>query len=177
MGNFSGGFHFLISTIFDILAFIVMLRFIMQYTRASFNNPVGDLVVKATNPALMPLRKVVPGFKGHDLAAIVLVFIILLVKYLLLTVIGGTSGAAVLPLALLGILKTAIDVFLICIIVRVILSWVTPGGHALSGLLSTITSPILDPIQRVIPPFNGLDLSPLVAILILYFIKIVLGLG
>jgi len=68
----------LITTIFDIFAFIVMLRFIMQYTRASFNNPVGDLIVKATNPLLMPLRKFIPGVGGHDIAAIVLVFLILL---------------------------------------------------------------------------------------------------
>jgi len=135
-----------------------MLRFIMQYTRASFANPVGDLIIKATNPLLMPLRKFVPGFKGQDIAALVLVFLILLVKYILLTALGG------------------VDVFLITIIVRVILSWVSPGGHALSGLLHSVTSPILDPIQKFIPPFNGLDLSPLVAILILYFIKIVLGL-
>ncbi len=176
MGNFSGGFQFLISTIFDIFAFIVMLRFIMQYTRASFSNPVGELVVKATNPFLMPLRKIVPGIGGQDIAALVLVFLILLVKYILLTALGGASWVAALPLALLGVLGTAIDVFLICIIVRVILSWVSPGGHALSGVLSSVTSPILNPVQRFIPPFNGLDLSPLVAILILYFLKIVLGL-
>jgi len=176
MGNFSGGFQFLISTIFDIFAFIVMLRFIMQYTRASFNNPVGDLVVKATNPFLMPLRKIVPGIGGHDVAALALVFLILLVKYILLTALGGASAAAALPLALLGVLGTAIDVFLITIIVRVILSWVAPGGHALSGVIHSVTAPILNPVQRFIPPFNGLDLSPLVAILILYFLKIVLGL-
>lgn len=181
MGNFSGGFQFLITTIFDIFAFIVMLRFLMQYTRASFANPVGDLIVKATNPFLMPLRKIIPGFKGHDLAALVLVFLILLVKYILLIGISGGGGnvswVALLPLSLLGVLGTAIDVFIITIIVRVILSWVTPGGHALSGLLDSVTSPILNPVQKFLPPFNGLDLSPLVAILILYFIKIVLGLG
>ena len=176
MGNFSGGFHFLITTIFDIFAFIVMLRFIMQYTRASFSNPVGDLIVKATNPLLMPLRKFIPGVGGHDVAAIVLVFLILLVKYILLTALGGATWVAALPLALLGVLGTAIDVFLITIIIRVILSWVSPGGHALSGLLHSVTSPMLNPIQKFIPPFNGLDLSPLVAILILYFIKIVVGL-
>ncbi len=176
MGNFSGGFQFLITTIFDIFAFIVMLRFIMQYTRASFDNPVGDLIVRATNPVLMPLRKVIPGIGGHDIAALVLVFLILLVKFILLTAIGGATWVAALPLALLGVLGTAIDVFLICIIVKVILSWVTPGGHALSGLLHSVTAPILNPVQKILPPLNGLDLSPLVAILLLTFVKIVLGL-
>lgn len=153
-----------------------MLRFIMQYTRASFDNPVGDLIVRATNPVLMPLRKVIPGIGGHDIAALVLVFLILLVKFILLTAIGGATWVAALPLALLGVLGTAIDVFLICIIVKVILSWVTPGGHALSGLLHSVTAPILNPVQKILPPLNGLDLSPLVAILLLTFVKIVLGL-
>jgi len=183
MGNFNDGFHWLISTVFDIFAFIVMLRFIMQYTRASFSNPVGDLIVKATNPFLKPLRKIVPGIGGHDIAALVLVFLILLLKYFLLFSLGAAgpgvgAGAMFLGgtlLALKGVLVTAIDVFLITILVRVILSWVQPGGHALSGLLESVTSPVLGPIGKLIPPFNGLDLSPLVAMLILYFIKIVLG--
>ena len=175
MGNVSNGFVWLISTLFDIFAFIVMLRFIMQYTRASFDNPIGDIIVKATSPFLKPLRKFIPGFRGHDVAALVLVFLILLVKYFLISALGAGSVAGALPRALLGIITTAIDVFLITILVRVILSWVQPGGHALSGLLHSVTSPILNPIQKVIPPFNGLDLSPLIAMIILYFFKIVLG--
>ena len=174
MGSLNSGLEFLISTILDIFAFIVMLRFIMQYTRASFANPIGDIIVKATTPFLKPLRKFIPGFKGHDIAAIVWVFLILLVKFFLLSAIGSGGAAGILPRALVGIIGTAIDVFLICIFVRVILSWVQPGGHALSGLLHSVTSPILNPIQRVIPPFNGLDLSPLIAMIILYFFKIVL---
>lgn len=175
MGNVNQGLYFLITTIFDILAFIVMFRFIMQYTRASFANPIGDLITKATSPFLLPMRKVIPGIGGHDVAALVLVFIILFVKYVLLTALGAHSWAAALPRALIGVLVTAIDVFLISILVRVILSWVSPGGHAMSGVLQSVTAPILNPIQRFIPPFNGLDLSPLVAMIILYFIKIVLG--
>jgi len=175
MGNVNSGFVWLISTLFDIFAFIVMLRFIMQYTRASFANPIGEIIVKATTPFLTPLRKIVPGFKGHDLAAIVLVFLILLVKFLLISTFGAGSVAGALPRALMGIIGTAIDVFLITILVRVILSWVQPGGHALSLLLHSVTSSILNPIQKFVPPFNGLDLSPLIAMIILYFFKIVLA--
>ncbi len=175
MGNVSGAFIWLITTLFDIFAFIVMLRFIMQYTRASFSNPIGDIIVKATTPFLKPLRKVIPGVGGHDVAALILVFLILLVKFVVLSALGAGSFAGALPYALLGVLSTAIDVFFITILARVILSWVQPGGHALSGLLHSVTSPILDPIQRFIPPFNGFDLSPLVALIILQFLKIVLG--
>jgi len=175
MGNVGGAFQWLISTLFDIFAFIVMLRFIMQFTRASFSNPIGELIVQATSPLLKPLRKIIPGLGGHDIAALVLVFLILLAKFLLFSVLGWVPYQATIPLALMGVLGTALDVFLIAILVLVILSWVSPGGHPLSGMLRSVTSPILTPMQRIIPPFNGLDLSPLVAMLILYFLKIALG--
>lgn len=178
MGNTGAGFHFLISTIFDIFAFIVMLRFIMQFTRADFSNPIGELIVKATNPFLLPLRKIIPGLRGYDIPAIVLVFLILLAKYLLLSALGmlGAGGwAGTVFFAALGVIGTAIDVFFITILVRVILSWVAPGGHMLSGLLHSVTSPVLGPLQKIVPPFSGFDLSPLVALILLQFLKIVIG--
>lgn len=178
MGNSTSAFTYLISTVFDIFAFVIMLRFIMQYTRASFANPIGEIVVKATNPFLLPLRKFVPGLKGLDLAAIVLCFLVLLIKYLILKGTGIASSlpwAGTLMLALLGLIKTLFDVFFITIIVQVILSWVSPGGHPISGLLHSVTSPVLDPIKKVVPPISGFDLSPLVALLLLGFLRRLIG--
>jgi len=177
MGNTGNAFTYLISTLFDIFAFIIMLRFIMQYTRASFANPVGEIIVKATNPLLMPLRKIVPGLKGLDLAAVVLCFLVLLAKYLVLKATGlapNLPWAGSLMLAAVGLVKTLFDVFFITILVQVILSWVSPGGHPISGLLHSVTSPVLGPIQRVLPPVSGFDLSPLVALLLLQFLRILI---
>ncbi len=56
------------------------------------------------------------------------------------------------------------------IILRVVLSWVPDLAHrfpAVVQAISQITSPILDPIRRLMPPIGGLDLSPLVAMLLL----------
>jgi len=78
-------------------------------------------------------------------------------------------------LALLGLIKTLFDVFFITIIVQVILSWVSPGGHPISGLLHSVTSPVLDPIKKVVPPISGFDLSPLVALLLLGFLRRLIG--
>lgn len=183
MGNAGAGFNFLISTIFNLYAFVVMLRFLMQITRADYYNPVSQFVVKITDPFLKPLRKLIPGFGGYDLAAIVLCFVTLLIKFLLLQTVGGVSpgiGGSVIAAIVgahreVGLIGTIFDVFFFCIIAMVILSWVSPGGNPISSLLRSVTSPILNPIQKVVPPVGGFDLSPLVALIALQFIRILLN--
>lgn len=183
MGNAGAGFNFLISTLFDLYAFVIMLRFLMQATRADYYNPVSQFVVKATDPLLKPLRKVIPGFGGYDIAALVLCFLVLLIKFILLQSIGGVAVAGIggsIVAAIfgayreVGLIGVVFDVFFFSILAMVILSWVSPGGNPISGLLRSITSPILSPIQKFVPPMGGFDLSPLVALIGIQFIRIVL---
>lgn len=183
MGNTGAGFNYLISTLFDLYAFVVMLRFLMQLTRADYYNPISQFVVKATDPLLIPLRRLIPGVGGHDIAALVLCFLILLGKFILLKLIGGVAlaGWASTVIAAImgvqrqvGIIGTAFDVFFFSILAMVILSWVAPGGSPISGLLRSITSPILTPIQKVMPAMGGFDLSPLVALILIQFFRIIL---
>lgn len=184
MGNTGAGFNYLISTLFDLYAFVVMLRFLMQLTRADYYNPISQFVVKITDPLLIPLRRLIPAVGGHDIAALVLCFIVLLAKFVLLKLIGGvafsgwsgTIVAAILGVHReVGIIGTVFDVFFFSILAMVILSWISPGGNPISGLLHSITSPILTPIQKVMPPMGGFDLSPLVALILIQFVRIVLS--
>ena len=58
------------------------------------------------------------------------------------------------------------------ILIRAILSWVQPDPrNPIVQLLERVTGPILYPLQRIIPPLGGIDLSPLVAMLIIELIK------
>jgi len=170
-------FHYLISTLFDLFAMVVMLRFLMQMTRADYYNPVSQFVVKATNPLLVPLRRFVPGIGGQDIAALVLCFLVLLAKFTLLKglnfgdVTAGGWGDS-LWRAMVGMISLVFDVFIYSIIALVILSWISPGGHPVASLLQSITSPIMRPIRRFVPPMGGFDLSPLVALIGLQFIRI-----
>ncbi len=183
MGNAGAGFNFLISTIFNLYAFVIMLRFLMQLTRADYYNPVSQFVVRVTDPLLKPLRKIIPGLGGYDIAAIVLCLLTLLVKFVLLQSLGGASiglgGTLVASIfgaqREVGLIGVVFDVFFFCIIAMVILSWVSPGGNPISGLLRTVTSPIMSPIQKFVPPVGGFDLSPLVALIGLQFVRILLN--
>ena len=55
---------FLINTAFSLLLMVVILRVWLQLVRADFYNPFSQFVVKATNPAVLPLRRLIPS-TGH----------------------------------------------------------------------------------------------------------------
>ena len=121
---------FLIETIFSLYLIAVMLRFLLQIVRASFYNPVSQFLVKVTDPPLVPMRRIIPGVMGIDMAAVVLM---LLLKGSELFIITAIKGAAVAPFGLLiftfaEIMRQMVWVFIIPILIQVVLSWVNPGG-------------------------------------------------
>lgn len=161
---------FLIQTVFGLYILIVMLRFLLQWARADFYNPISQFIVKATQPPLRPLRKFIPGIGGLDMAALIFMLVLKFVELWLVTGLLGMSpqigGLAMLSIAeLLGLL---INVFIFSILIQVIISWVNPGMHnPVMGLLHSLTEPLLAPARRVIPPISGLDLSPIIVIVCL----------
>jgi YggT family protein len=158
---------FLLSTLFGLYILIVMLRFLFQLVRADFYNPVSQFLVKATNPPLRPLRRLIPGLAGIDAAAVVLMlglqFLELWLRYYLVGQAPQAVGLLVLSVAELVSLATY--VFLIAIILQVVISWVNPGAYnPVVSLLYSLTEPLLGPARRLIPPISGLDLSPIAVI-------------
>ncbi len=181
--------QFLVEAIFDLYAMVVVLRFLMQSVRADYYNPVSQFVVKVTNPVLVPLRRLIPSVGGQDIASLVFAFGVLFLKLLLLYAIGaqgvGLAGSvvylqnaglvALLMLAAIELVALVINIFFFVIIVQVVLSWVSPGGHnPVASLLFSLTQPVLKPIQRFVPPIGGLDLSPVVAIIGLQLLKLLI---
>ena len=67
---------YLIDTVFSLYMLLVMLRFLLQVVRADFYNPICQFIVKATNPPLRPLRRVIPGVGGIDLASVILLLVL-----------------------------------------------------------------------------------------------------
>lgn len=170
----SNPLSFLINTLFDLYVLAVMLRFLFQLVRADFYNPVSQFLVKITSPLLIPLRRIIPGMGGVDVAAIVLMLLLELVKLIILSLITGNGLHAGL-LAILSVsalVDLAFNVFIFAILIQVILSWVNPQSYnPVTGILYQLTEPVLRPARRLIPPLSGFDLSPLVAILALQVIK------
>lgn len=175
--NPTGALELIITTIFDIYIMIVVARFILQLVRADFYNPVSQFIVKATSPVLNPLRRIIPGFGGIDVASIVLFLVIVLIKLGIWLMLKG-YGLALIPsfeflvLFLRSLANTIINFFMFCIFIMVILSWVAQGSYnPLADIMRQITEPIMAPARRILPPLGGLDLSPMIVILLLMVIK------
>lgn len=168
-GNyFTNPIEFLISTLFSLYILTVMLRFLLGLVRADFYNPVSQFLVRVTNPLLVPLRKVIPGIGKLDIAAIVLMIALQLLALTLIVLLRGGSVpvGAVIILGLAELVSLAINVFFFAIIIQVVLSWVNPGAYnPFTSLLYSLTAPVLRPIQKLIPPVSGIDLSPLFALI------------
>jgi len=174
-GNYVGNAAtFLIETLFGLYILIVMLRFLLQWVHADFYNPVSQFIVKATQPILAPLRRMIPGFAGVDLAAVALMFALKFVELRLVTGLLGLSPqiAGLAMLCVAELLGLAINVFIFAILIQVIISWVNPGMYnPVMGLLHSLNEPLLGPARRVIPPISGLDLSPIAVIIFLQLIS------
>lgn len=169
---------FLIKTLFGIYEIIILMRFLMQVVRADFYNPISQFVVKASSPPLRPLRRLIPGAAGMDIASLVLLLILIIVELLLLSLISNLpmpSVIGLIALALVEMLKLTIYVFMFSVIILAILSWVSPGGYnPVANLLYQITAPLMRPARRMLPPMGGLDLSPMLVIIALYMLILLL---
>lgn len=189
MNPASAALGFVISAIFGLLATLVAIRFLMQACRADYYNPIAQTVIRLTDPLLAPLRKVLPTYRQYDTAALVLCFLVILIKFLLLKTIqsgnvfaagysfnlGYFSVGSLTLLSVLDTLNTFFNVFLYGMIGLALLSWIVQDPrHPLYSLLGSITAPILNPVRRIVPVMGGIDLSVMVAIIGLYALKILI---
>lgn len=168
---------FLIEALFSLYIGAVLIRFLLAAVRADFYNPLSQALVKITNPTLVPLRRLIPPIGKLDTAAVVLAVGLMVAKVLLLLAVKGVSinlGIIVLY-AVIEILRTVIWIFIIALIIQAVMSWVgNTYGNPLADLLESLTDPLLRPLRRVVPTVGMLDLSPLVAILLLNVVLILL---
>lgn len=165
--------EFLLNTLFGLFSFSVLLRFYLQLTGAPFQNPVSQAVVALTNFAVIPTRKVIPSWRGLDLSTLLLAYVtelilqlsVLVVRGFPLLVAGGNVWVAMLGLALIGVIKLSIYLFMYAVILQALLSWVNPYT-AITPALNALTNPILKPLRKRMPMPSGLDLTPLAVFIV-----------
>ena len=88
-GYLASPFIFLIQVVFGAYALIVMLRFLFQLLRVDFHNPLSQFVVTLTSPLLRPMRKVIPGIAGMDIASLILAWLVKSAEFLLIILLSG----------------------------------------------------------------------------------------
>ena len=165
---------FIIRTLAELFAGVLLLRFWMQVCRVGGRNPLSEFVQTLTNFAVLPVRRIVPGLWGLDLTTLVLAWLTLILEIVLLLLLrdGALAPGTVLLMALLLLLRLAVYFAIGAIFMQVILSWVNPSSP-FAPVIAALTRPLLRPIQRIVPPIGRVDLSSLVALLILQLILMV----
>lgn len=168
---------FLIRTLFGIYTAVVLIRFLLQWVRADFYNPISQFIVRVTSPALRPLRQVIPGYRGLDLASLVLAWGLMAIQLGLMAALLGVGGSILgaLVWAIPALLELLMDILLFAVLIRVLLSWLNPDPYNPAvRLLGRLTDPILEPAQRLIPPIGGIDLSPMAVMIGLVVLQMLL---
>jgi YggT family protein len=168
---------FLIETLAGLYILAVMLRFLLQWVHADFYNPLAQFIVRITNPVLIPLRRLIPGFGGIDWASVVLLLLMIALKLALISAVQGRllPLASLAPLMLAELIALFLNIFFFSILIQVILSWIAPYQYnPITGLLHRLNEPLLRPIRRLLPPLGGLDFSPMVAMLLIQLSKMLL---
>jgi YggT family protein len=165
---------FIIQTLGSLYLLIVLMRFILQLVRANFYNPLCQFVVKATQPLLKPLRRLIPSLFGLDMSSLVLALLLQILLFVVVLTLNGYQAFTVLllPWALIGIFSLFLKILFWSMIISVILSWVAPGSRSPGAeLVYQITEPVLAPFRRLIPNLGGLDISPIFAFIAIQLVQ------
>ena len=169
---------FVIDTVFSLYILAVLLRFLLQWCGADFYNPISQFLVKVTHPPLKILRRFVPSIGKIDTSSLVLILALqMLADFSISLLLSGSMvniGALTLT-AFAQLISLLLNIFVITIFASAILSWVNPGSfYSTASILTTLSNPLLNIIRRGIPDLGGIDLSPLVALVLLQLAKMLI---
>ena len=171
------GVLFLVQTFFSLYIMALVLRIWLQWARADFFNPLSQFVARVTNPVVRPVERIIPSKGRFNLAALVIgVLVSILAIYVRVVMLDATAG--IVPLLVIGVqyfASIALQLVFWILIIRAILSWFSQGGNPLEIVLHQLTEPLLQPVRRVIPAIGGLDLSVLVVLIGIQFLRILIG--
>jgi YggT family protein len=178
MGYFANAGQIVIQFVFGALIALIVLRVLLQWARANFYNPICQFLYKATNPVLMPLRKIIPAWRNLDIAGIALAWLATVLKLVLLyATVGQTLGVLGLAvLALADLVDFVLLLYIVLILVRVVIGFVGADSyHPIVPLVMQLTEPVMKPFRRLVPNIGGLDFSPMVVLLVITLARVLIA--
>ena len=157
----------IVDTAAAFLAGVLLLRFWMQVVRVRPPSSMAQFVFQLTDWLVRPLRRVLPGVGGYDWASLTGALLVALLATLIeILLVGQFTPQAIIFLSLLRLVTWMFYGLMGLIIIGAVFSWVNP--HApLAPFVAALTEPLLTPIRRVVPLIGNIDLSPLVALVLL----------
>ena len=169
---------YLIQTLLGLLLLGTVMRLLLQISKADFYNPISQLLVKLTNPMVLPLRKLLPAFRIFDLSSLVLS---ILLQMLLIVILLKVNGSYIPNMSLLaiwsfiGVIAIVMKIYFFALLAMIILSWIAPNSyHPAIQLVSQIVEPVMAPVRKILPPIGGLDFSPILVFILINIFEILL---
>ncbi|MGP9638979.1 YggT family protein [Halomonas sp. AOP42-A1-14] len=168
MGNELGSAGLmLVNTLINIYLFLLMLRFLLQASRADYYNPLSQSVVKITQPVVGLFQGFLGPVAGRfDLATLAAGFALKVVSIIAIFMVIGIGMPPIPGLLIAGVAALAnaiLKIYFFAMIVMIILSWVAPNAsHPGALLVMQLVEPIMAPVRKVIPALGMIDLSPIV---------------
>jgi len=176
MEPFSQAIIYLVKTLFSLYTFVILLRFLLQVARADFYNPLSQAVVKITDPAIKPLRRIIPGFFGLDFSALILALLVQLVAIVSIYLLYSQTPPNILLIlgwSALGLFSMVLNIYFFAMIIVIVLSWIAPySNNPGAVLVFQLTEPVMRPARNLIPAIGGLDLSPIFIFIAINLIEI-----
>lgn len=150
-----------------LAALLFLIRFVLQASGADFYNPISQAIVKGSDPLAKPLRSILPKSGRFDLASLILAWLTG-IAFVAIVTMGSLSIGQYLTFGLVRALSVLISFYWWSLLIIVVASFVSQGNyHPALTLLEQLLEPIMSPIRKIMPTLGPLDLSPMVAILLL----------
>jgi YggT family protein len=167
--------NFLLDVVAGLLGGACLLRLYMQMQRIPFGNPVGRFVFALTDWIVLPIRRILPGYKRWDWSSLIAAYLFELAQFGILWLLLGRGNAGVVPvLALFGLVRLVISGAIGLVIVYAILSWVQ-ADSPIVDVIERLCAPMLRPFRKIIPLVGGFDLSPLALLVVLQVAAIIVA--
>ena len=166
---------FLVDNIVAFFVILLLARFYFQVLRVGFRNQVGEFVLATTSWIVMPLRRVIPGLAGLDLATLVAAWLLQCAGLWVRALIIGAEPSlpAIAGVACVELLRYSVYILIFAVFIQAILSWVNPEAPVMP-VFNAITRPFLRPLRRFIPPVGRVDLTPMILLLLLFVLLMLL---
>lgn len=168
----------LVSTLGSLYLLAILLRFLLQLSRADFYNPITQMIVRATDPGVQVFRKFIPGFRGIDFSSLAFALLVQCAFISALIMFAGISlpgPGLIVTWALVGLLSFILNIYFWGLLISIVASFIAPfSAHPALVLVRQLVEPVMAPFRRLLPSMGGLDLSPIFVFLSLQIIRIVL---
>lgn len=171
---------------FIVVGVILLMVFRWFLLRISPFSWLTYQIRRLTDPMIMPLAQSLPMPNAISIAPLIVVLVTLLGAYFfqsmmeellasLSILLGGVVAGE--PLRMLGgLLYGAVSILMLLIILRIVSTWIPfARENRFMWTLYSLTEPIMAPFRQIIPPIGMFDLSPLILIFLMNFVKAAIG--